>query len=95
MLGFGMSAKDSMCITYIFLMGGSISSIISNFKKVHPTENRFVMDYNLILITMPMSASGALFGVNIYQTCIDYTESFCFRARNNHFIYGVTKLSDF
>ena len=37
--------------------------MLSNFGKRHPTEKRFVMDYDLILVTIPMSATGALFGV--------------------------------
>jgi hypothetical protein len=63
MIGGGFSTKESMSITYIFLMGGATASIVKNFKKYHERTHKFIVDYDLIMVTLPMSASGSLFGV--------------------------------
>ena len=54
-----------MSITYVFLMGGAAASIIKNYGKVEPQTNSFLVDYDLIMITLPMVASGSLFGVTV------------------------------
>ena len=36
MVGLGLNAKQSMSITYLFLMGGAAASMWKNFKKIHP-----------------------------------------------------------
>lgn len=56
-----------MSITYVFLMGGSIASIIKNYGKLQKEHSTFVVDYNLIMITLPMIASGSLFGVRFVK----------------------------
>jgi len=52
-----------MCITYIFLMGGSLAPMIVNYSKKN-SKGYPVMDYNLILLTLPMIMSGSIYGVN-------------------------------
>lgn len=46
-------------------MGGAIASIIKNYNKFAPGTKSFVVDYDLIMATLPMSASGSLFGVHL------------------------------
>lgn len=65
MLGLGYNAKDSMAITYIFLLGGSVASIYSNFGKKNKEQTKNVVDENLIMITLPMTVSGSVVGVAI------------------------------
>lgn len=65
MLGFGYEAHDSMYITYLFLIGGASASIWKNKDKKNPKTGTPLMDYNLIMITLPMSVTGSLFGVII------------------------------
>lgn len=91
MLGFGLSAKDSMSVTYIFLMGGSFSSMISNFKKKMPKENKFLMDYDLIIITLPMAASGALFGVPNWNN-LDNIQPLYLWIHCDHFVHNFAEL---
>jgi hypothetical protein len=38
MIGFGYTAKKSMSITYLFLMGGAAASIMKNIKKKNPKK---------------------------------------------------------
>jgi hypothetical protein len=63
MIGAGYSSKESMSITYAFLMGGATASIIKNYGKRLPGNQGLLVDYNLILITLPMIATGSIFGV--------------------------------
>ena len=63
MIGFGYDAKESMSITYLFLMGGAMASMWKNFKQIHPETGKFQMDYNLVMMTLPMAASGSIIGV--------------------------------
>jgi hypothetical protein len=63
MIGAGYSSKESMSITYVFLMGGAIASIIKNYGRRLTGNQGLLIDYNIILITLPMIATGSLFGV--------------------------------
>lgn len=63
MFGLGYNAKDSMAITYIFLLGGSVASIYSNYGKKNLEKTKNVVDENLIMITLPMTVSGSVVGV--------------------------------
>jgi hypothetical protein len=77
MIGLGYEAKESMSITYIFLMGGAFASMLTNFSKKNPKTGGPLMDYNLIMITLPMAVSGSLCGVAIYFNT-DNTQPFHF-----------------
>jgi hypothetical protein len=61
-VGLGYNAKQSVIITYIFLMGGGLASTLASLKKTSQSGKR-LMDYNLVMITLPMMMSGAIFGV--------------------------------
>jgi len=51
-----------MSITYILLMGGSFAAMCVNYKKKN--ERGYpIMDYSLILMTLPMLTSGSIYGV--------------------------------
>jgi uncharacterized membrane protein YfcA len=65
MLGLGYDAKTSMAITYIFLIGGSLASVYSNYGKKNQDGSKNIIDYNLIIITLPMTVSGSIFGVTL------------------------------
>jgi hypothetical protein len=63
MMGLGYEAKDSMSITYIFLMGGALASIWKSKDKINKKTGGPIIDFNLIMLTLPSSVSGSLFGV--------------------------------
>ena len=62
--GLDYSAKESILISYIFLMGGGLAATITGAKKFSASGKRLI-DYNLVMITVPMMISGAVFGVII------------------------------
>lgn len=72
MIGGGYNAKESMSITYLFLMGGAFASLVKNYKREMPNRKSFVIDYNLVILTLPMIASGSIFGVNMLIV-LDFT----------------------
>lgn len=43
-------------------MGGGLASSITNIKK-SSEAGKHVMDYDLVMITLPMMMSGAIYGV--------------------------------
>lgn len=63
MLGLGYDAKDSMSVTYVFLMGGAFASMWKSRDKKNPKKGGPLADYNLIMVTLPAAVSGSLFGV--------------------------------
>ena len=65
MLGLGFDAKNSMAITYLFLMGGSIASIYSNYGKLNTQGTKTLIDLNLVMITLPMTVTGSIVGVTV------------------------------
>ena len=62
-IGLGIETKTSMAITYIFLIGGSVASIRSNYGKKTPDKSKNLIDTNLVIITLPLTVSGSIFGV--------------------------------
>lgn len=74
MIGGGYDTKKSMSITYLFLMGGAAASMIKNYKRFLPKTKTLVVDYDLLMATLPMSASGSLFGVDKIDN-LDFDES--------------------
>jgi hypothetical protein len=52
-----------MAITYIFLLGGSVASMYSNFGKRNKDNSKNLIDENLVILTLPMTVSGAVIGV--------------------------------
>jgi len=65
MMGFGYSTTQSMAITYIFLMGGALASIYSNYGKLNKNSTKKLIDENLVILTLPMTVSGSVIGVRI------------------------------
>lgn len=65
-IGLGYETKTSMAITYIFLLGGSTASIYSNYGKKIGKSHRNAIDTNLVIMTLPMTVSGSIFGVLFY-----------------------------
>jgi len=64
MLGLGYDAKDSMSIAYVFLMGGAFASMWKSRDKKNQKTGGPLIDYNLVLLTLPSAVSGSLFGVH-------------------------------
>ena len=75
MLGLGYDAKDSMSIEYVFLMGGAFASMWKARDKKNQKTGGPLIDYNLVLLTLPSAVSGSLFGVHIFSN-VDNSQPF-------------------
>lgn len=76
MIGLGYDTKDSMAITYIFLLGGTVASIYSNYGKRNKEDTKNVIDESLVVITLPMTVAGSITGVQLYSSRQYLTTSF-------------------
>lgn len=63
MMGFGLGSKESMSITYLFLLGGSVASIYSNWGKRNKENTCNLIDEKLVVISLPMTVTGSVIGV--------------------------------
>lgn len=52
-----------MPMMYALLFGGSLFISIRDVKNLSSLTNKYAFDYDLIAIVLPVSASGAVFGV--------------------------------
>lgn len=75
MIGLGYDTKDSMAITYIFLLGGTVASIYSNYGRRNSEDTKNVIDENLVVITLPMTVAGSVTGVKPYLLRLSLTTS--------------------
>ena len=74
-------------------MGGAFASMWKNRVKKNPKTDGPLMDYNLIMITLPAAVSGSLFGViNLFIS--DYSQPFHFIIRHYDSLYYSVVLSD-
>jgi hypothetical protein len=60
--GWDYTAKESIIVTYVFLMGGALAATLVSANKVTEKGKRLV-DYDLVILTLPMMMSGTIFGV--------------------------------
>jgi uncharacterized membrane protein YfcA len=61
-LALRFNAKYAIPLSNITIFGGSIVNVWQNYSKRHPTANRPLVDWNLILVMEPMTIAGALVG---------------------------------
>lgn len=80
-----------MSITYLFLMGGALASMVKNYGKFKPNTRSFIVDYDMIIVTLPMSASGSLFGVILYLS-LDSGKSLFIVAGHNNSLYNIANI---
>lgn len=63
--GWNYTAKESIIATYVFLMGGALAATMVSANQLTEKGKRLV-DYDLVLLTLPMMMSGTIFGVSIW-----------------------------
>ena len=91
MVGLGYSTKDSISITYVFLMGGAFASMWKAKGKKNPKTDGPLIDYNLVLLTLPSAVSGSLFGV-LFHLSKDNPQSFHFLTVYDHHVLHFAQL---
>jgi hypothetical protein len=61
-VGFGYSAKQSVIAAYTFLIGTALAATLIDCRK-RSLKGKRLLNYDLVMITLPMTASGSIFGV--------------------------------
>ena len=64
--GFDYTTKESIIMSYIFLMGGGLAATLASAKKVTANGKR-LLDFDLVLLTLPMMISGSIVGVHFLK----------------------------
>ena len=58
----GFSPKHAIPLSNVTVFGGSLANFWVNRTKRHPSADRPLVDYDLILVMQPMTLAGALLG---------------------------------
>lgn len=58
----GFSPKYAIPLSNVTILGGSIMNMVMNVSKRHPSADRPLVDWDLILIMEPLTIGGALAG---------------------------------
>lgn len=61
-LVLGMSPKHAIPLSNVTVFGGSVANCYLNMGKRHPTKDRMLVDWDLILVMEPVTILGALLG---------------------------------
>jgi uncharacterized membrane protein YfcA len=61
-LSKGFSPKHAIPLSNVTVFGGSLANHMVNRSKRHPSADRPLVDYDLILVMQPMTIAGALLG---------------------------------
>jgi uncharacterized membrane protein YfcA len=58
----GFSPKHAIPLSNVTVFGGAIANVLLNMSKRHPSADRPLVDWDLILVMEPLTIAGALLG---------------------------------
>lgn len=61
----GFMPKHAIPLSNVTVFGGAIGNTLRNWKKRHPTADRPLIDWDLMLVMEPPTLAGALIGANL------------------------------
>ena len=64
-LVLGFMPKHAIPLSNVTVFGGAIANTIRNVRQRHPTADRPLIDWDLILVMEPSTLAGALIGANL------------------------------
>lgn len=62
---FGFLPKHAIPLSNVTVFGGAIANTLRNSRKRHPTADRPLIDWDLIVVMEPPTLAGALVGANL------------------------------
>ena len=68
---FNYSLKEAITISYLLMFGGAIGSFLRLAAIEHPKSKGPIVNYDLLLLSVPMLSMGAIFGEFIDQMLPD------------------------
>ncbi|KAJ6229875.1 protein yippee-like [Anaeramoeba flamelloides] len=63
LLILGFSTRAAVPVSQFTILGGSISVFVMNFKRRHPIDDRPLIDWNVIMVMIPLVFGGTVMGV--------------------------------
>ncbi|KAJ6255765.1 protein yippee-like [Anaeramoeba flamelloides] len=63
LLILGFSTRTAVPVSQFTILGGSISAFAMNFKRRHPIDDRPLIDWNVIMVMIPLVFGGTVMGV--------------------------------
>ena len=63
----GLTPKMAIPLGAVTVFGGSVASTYMNAQRRHPLADRPIIDWDLVLVTEPLTLIGALFGVLLHR----------------------------
>jgi len=70
-LVFGFTPKMAIPLSNFTILGSSLTNLIMNMPKRHPSADRPLVDWNLILIMEPLTVGGAIIGAFLSKVLPD------------------------
>ena len=70
-LVFGFSPKHAIPLSNFTILGSSVTNMVLNLDKRHPTEDRPLVDWDLILVMEPLTMAGAIVGAFVSKVCTE------------------------
>jgi hypothetical protein len=71
-LVFGFSPKHAIPLSNFTILGSSVTNMVLNLDKRHPSEDRPLVDWDLILVMEPLTMAGAIVGAFVSKILPDW-----------------------
>lgn len=71
-LVFAFHPKHAIALSNFTILGSAISNTTLNFPKRHPTADRPLVDWDLIMVMEPLTAAGAIVGAYMSKVLPDW-----------------------
>ena len=71
-LVYGFHPKHAIALSNFTILGSSITNMVMNVVKSHPTANRPLVDWDLILVMEPLTMIGAVVGAIVGKILPDW-----------------------
>lgn len=62
---FSFATKQAIALSNCCIFAGSLTRFILNFKQTHPNKDAKSIDYNIVMVMLPMVLMGSTIGVQI------------------------------
>lgn len=71
-LVYGFQPKHAIALSNFTILGSSLTNMVLNVVKVHPSANRPLVDWDLILVMEPLTMIGAVVGAIVGKILPDW-----------------------
>jgi len=62
---FQFSTKEAIALSGFMILAGALARFLYNYNDLHPEKNAVIIDYNLVIVMLPLVLVGSFMGVVI------------------------------